>query len=465
MHRTLFDKVWHAHVIRDLGDEWALLHIDRHLLHDLSGPVALEEVERRGLSVRNPELTVATPDHAISSAPGRTGMTLEKGGRLWRALKERTETAGVRFFELGTPGHGIVHVMAPELGIVLPGITLVCGDSHTCTNGGIGALAFGIGTSEVSHVLATQTLRQRKPGRMRIRFEGGLGKCVSPKDLMLNLIARLGTSAGSGYAIEYGGSTIRAMDVEGRLTMCNLSIELGANVGMIAPDETTFSWIEGRPFAPSGSQLDLAIAHWRKLRSDQDAVFDRDEYVDASLVPPTITWGTSPEHAIGIDGIIPDPRTLHGPASRTSLEAALSYMGLEPGRPIAGTKVDYVFIGSCTNSRLSDLREAAKLARGQHVAEGVRAWVVPGSENVKRDAEAEGLNRIFTEAGFEWREPSCSMCSAVNGERVPPRARSISTSARNFIGRQGPEARTHIASPATAVAAAVSGVITDPRIL
>ncbi len=465
MHKTLFDKVWYAHLIRDLGDEWALVHIDRHLLHDLSGPLALEELERRGLSVRNPELSVATPDHAISSEPGRTGMTLEKGGRLWRALKERTRTSGVRFFELGTPGHGIVHVMAPELGLVLPGTTLVCGDSHTCTNGGLGALAFGIGTSDVAHVLATQTLRLRKPKSMRVRFEGRLGRCVSSKDLMLDLIARFGTSAGTGCAIEYGGSTIEAMDVEARLTLCNLSIELGANMAMIAPDETTFSWLQGRPFAPSGSQFDRAVAYWQGLNSDPDAIFDREEYVDASEVPPTITWGTSPEHAIGVDGIIPHPREVHGSPAGKALEAALSYMGLEPGRPIAGTKVDYVFIGSCANSRLSDLRVAAGLVRGRRVAGGVRAWVVAGSENVKRDAEAEGLDRIFTEAGFEWREPSCSMCSAVNGERVPPRARSISTSNRNFVGRQGPEARTHIASPATAAAAAVTGFITDPRAL
>ena len=458
MHTTLFDQVWDSHVIADLGGGWALLHVDRHLVQDLSGLTALEVLGRRGLTVRNPELAIATPDHAVSSEPGRTGPGLKSGMQRWRRLRDHSRAAGIPFFDMGQPGHGIVHVMAPELGLVLPGMTLICGDSHTCTNGAVGALAFGVGTSEVAHVLATQTLRQRKPKRMRIRFAGRLPRGVSPKDLILHLIAKIGTSAGVGHAIEFAGPAIEALDVEGRLTVCNLSIELGSKIGMIAPDETTFAWLADRPYAPCGATLTAALAHWRRLRTDPEAVFDREFEVDASAVVPTITWGTSPEHAIPIDGMIPSPRNIEE-------AAALAYMGLEAERPIVGTPVDNVFIGSCTNGRLSDLREAALMARGRRVADGVQAWVVPGSENVKRQAQAEGLDRIFVEAGFAWREPSCSMCAAVNGERVAPKARSVSTTNRNFVGRQGPQARTHLASPAVATAAAVRGVITDPRTL
>jgi 3-isopropylmalate/(R)-2-methylmalate dehydratase large subunit len=459
--KTLFDKLWDSHVVRDLGDGWALLHIDRHLLHDLSGPPALAEVEARGLRVANPELVIATPDHAVSSAPGRTGETYAGGAKLWADLRRRSAAAGVRMFNLGEIGQGIVHVIGPELGIVLPGLTVVCGDSHTCTNGALGALAFGIGSSESTHVLATQTLRQQKPKRFRVRFEGSLGQGVAPKDLILHLLGRFGAAVGVGYAIEYAGSAIRAMSIEGRLTVCNLSIELGAKSGMIAPDDTTFSYVAGRPFAPSGLLFEAAVEQWRTLPGDVDATFDRDETIDASEVTPTITWGTSPEHAIGIDEVIPDPDG--HPGSRAAWRAALDYMGLTAGQPIAGTKVDWVFIGSCANSRVSDLRAAADVVRGRKVASSVHAWVVPGSEQVKREAEAEGLHRLFMEAGFSWREPGCSMCVAANGEQVPPGARSISTSNRNFVGRQGPGARTHLASPAMAAAAAITGSITDVR--
>jgi len=461
--KALFDKIWDGHVIRDLGDGWALLHIDRHLLHDLSGPPALASLKARGLPLHNPELIFATPDHAVSSAPGRTGETNVPGARLWAGLKQLSQEAGVRLFDLGQVGQGIVHVMGPELGIVLPGTTVVCGDSHTCTNGGVGALAFGIGSSESSHVLATQTLRQQKPKRMRVRFDGELGHGVTPKDLILHLIGRLGASAGTGYAIEYAGPTIRRMEIEGRLTLCNLSIELGAKVGMVAPDELTFAYLAGRPFAPPEAMFDRAVANWRALASDDEARFDREETVDVAGVPPTITWGTSPEQVIGIDDVVPDLSRAVYSDRRTAWQAALSYMGLEAGQPIAGTAVDWVFIGSCTNSRLSDLRDAARIVRGRKVAERVTAWVVPGSEQVKRDAEAEGLDRVFTAAGFEWREPGCSMCVAANGEQVPPGARAVSTSNRNFVGRQGPGARTHLASPAMAAAAALTGAITDVR--
>ena len=463
--RTLFDKLWDSHVVRDFGDGWALLHIDRHLLHDLSGPPALAEVAARGMTLRNPELAFATPDHALSSDPHRTGQTFGPGARLYTGLRDGAHAARVRFFDVGQPGQGIVHVMGPELGIVLPGATVVCGDSHTCTNGGLGAFAFGVGSSESTHALATQTLRQRKPKRMRVRFDGALAPGVTAKDLALHLIGRLGTAAGTGYAIEYAGETIRSMPVEGRLTLCNLTVELGAKCGVVSPDDITFDYLRGRPFAPQGAAFDQAVAAWRELHSDDGAVFDREEAIDAAAVVPTVTWGTSPEQAIAIDAAVPDPR--HAPAGerRETLQAAIDYMGLVPGSRIAGTPIDWVFIGSCANSRLSDLREAAAVARGRKVAPGVTAWVVPGSEAVKRAAEAEGLDRLFEDSGFKWRQPGCSMCVAANGERVPPGARSVSTSNRNFVGRQGPGARTHLASPAMAAAAAVTGAITDVRSL
>ena len=450
---TLFDKIWNQHVVADLGEGWALLHIDRHLLHDLSGGRALEALEARGLRARNPELAFATPDHAVSSAPGRTAASYPPGAALHDGLRARAAANGIAFFDLGEIGQGIVHVMAPELGIVLPGTTLICGDSHTCTNGALGALAFGVGSSELTHALATQCLRQRRPRRMRLRFEGARAPHIGPKDLILHAIGKLGAKAGTGHAVEYAGAAVRAMTIEERMTLCNLSIEMGAKMGMIAPDERTFDYLAGRRYAPAGDAFDAAVAAWRQLPSDADAVFDREEVIDAAAVAPTVTWGTSPEHAMAVDGIIPE----------TADRAALEYMGLRPGQPIAGTKVDWVFIGSCTNGRLSDLRQAAAVARGGHVAPGVTAWVVPGSERVKRDAETEGLDRVFREAGFGWREPGCSMCVAANGERVPPGARAVSTSNRNFVGRQGPGARTHLASPAMAAAAALAGAITDVR--
>lgn len=465
MPRTLFDKLWDAHVVRELGNGWALLHIDRHLLHDLSGPPAMAEVAARGLPLHNPELDFATPDHAASSQPGRVPGTFPLGGRLHGALRDLSAKSGVRFYDLGQPGQGIVHVMGPELGIVLPGLTVICGDSHTCTNGGLGALAFGVGSSESTHALATQTLRQQKPRRMRIRCDGVLGAGVTAKDLALHLIGRLGAAAGVGYAIEFAGEAVRALDVEARLTLCNLTVELGARFGLIAPDARTVDWVRGRPFAPTGAAFDDAAAYWLSLASDEGAEYDREETIDAAAVAPTVTWGTSPEDAIAIDGTVPDPAQAADDASRSAIEAALDYMGLAPRATIAGTPVDWVFIGSCANSRLTDLRAAADVARGRHVADGVTAWVVPGSENVKRAAEAEGLREVFEAAGFQWREPGCSMCVAANGEQVPPQARCVSTSNRNFVGRQGPGARTHLASPAMAAAAAVTGRITDVRTL
>jgi len=463
MASTLFDKLWNQHVIADLGEGWALLHIDRVLLHDLSGARALTEIAERGHAVARPDLVFATPDHAVSTAPGRTGESFAKGAATLAGLRQRARETGVRLFDLGQPGNGIVHVMAPELGIVLPGLSLVCGDSHTCTNGGVGALAFGVGASELTHVLVTQTLMQRRPRTMRLRFEGSLPPGVTAKDMILHAIGKLGTAAGTGFAVEYAGSTVRSLPVEARLTLCNLSIEMGAKMGMVAPDDATFQFLAGRRFAPKGAAWDAALAAWRRLPSDPDAQFDADHLIEAAEIQPQITWGNSPEQVLPVTGRVPDPAEAPDAARRAAWAAALDYMGLVPGQPIAGTKVDWVFIGSCTNSRISDLRAAAAVLRGRKVAEGVTAWVVPGSEQVKRDAEAEGLHRQFLDAGFEWREPGCSLCVAANGEVVPPGARCVSTSNRNFVGRQGTGSRTHLASPAMAAAAALAGRIVDVR--
>jgi 3-isopropylmalate/(R)-2-methylmalate dehydratase large subunit len=460
--RTLFRKIWDEHIIADLGGDTALLHVDRHLLHDLGGSRGLLDLKSRGLVVHDPGLTFATADHAISTAPGRAG-TSTIGMDLLAALRAETKATRIRMFDIGQEGQGIVHVIGPELGLSLPGSLIVCGDSHTCTHGGMGALAFGIGSSELAHVLATQALIQRRPKTMRASFDGVLPAGVAPKDLILALIGSIGAAGGTGYAIEYAGSAIRAMDIEGRLTICNLSIELGAKMGLIAPDETTYAYLKGRPYAPGGALWEAALAHWRTLPSDPGATFDREMSIDVTRLPPQVTWGISPEHVIGIDDAIPDPKAVGDPEKRRGLETALDYMGLKAGAPIAGTPIDVVFIGSCTNGRISDLRAAAAVARGRKVAGAVQAWVVPGSESVKREAEAEGLDVVFRTAGFDWREPGCSRCLAANGEVVRPGKRSVSTSNRNFIGRQGPQARTHLASPAMAAAAALAGKIVDVR--
>lgn len=451
--RTLFDKIWDEHVIEDLGQGVHLLHVDRHLQHDLGGGKAHEELRKRGLKVRSPELTFATPDHVVGTEPGRRA-TRDWAVKLVDSLRAETARAGVRLFDVGSDQQGIVHVIGPELGLTVPGALVVCGDSHTCTNGALGAIGFGIGSSEIVHVLATQTIVQRRPKTLRASFEGAPARGVYAKDMMLALIGRIGASGGSGYAAEYAGPAVRALDMEARMTLCNLSIELGAKIGMVAPDEKTFAYLEGRPFAPSGTQREAALAYWKALATDPAARFDREVSLEVAGLAPQITWGTSPEDVIGVDGTIPDTKA-----------DALAYMGLEPGRPIAGTKVHRVFIGSCTNSRLSDLRIAADIARRGKVAPHVAAWVVPGSMGVKRAAEREGLHEIFLAAGFGWREPGCSLCVGANGELVEPGARCVSTSNRNFVGRQGPRARTHLASPATAAACALAGEICDVRAL
>ena len=463
MAKTLFDKIWDSHVITDLGNGFVLLHIDRLLLHDLSGARALQEAVEKGYAPAQPRLVYGTPDHAISTAPGRTEKTFPPGEPLIRNMRAATAKYGIRLFDLGQDGNGIVHIIGPELALTLPGTTLICGDSHTCTHGGMGAIAFGVGATEVIHVLATQSLVQPKPKRMRVTFDGKRAPGVTPKDMILHLIGQIGAAGGTGYAVEYAGSAIRDMEVEGRLTVCNLSIELGAKIGMVAPDDVTFKFLKDRPYAPKGALWDQAVADWRMLASDADAVFDAEVRVDVNKIVPQITWGTSPEHVIPVTDRIPDPAATSDPDQQKAWQAALDYMGLTAGAPIQDTRVDWVFIGSCTNSRMSDLRDAAQIAKGRKVAGHVRAWVVPGSENIKRMAEAEGLDRVFLDAGFEWREPGCSMCLAVNGDTIAPGERSVSTSNRNFVGRQGPGGRTHLASPAMAAAAAIAGHIADVR--
>ncbi len=463
MAQTMFDKIWDSHVIADLGEGWSLLYLDRILVHDLSGGRAMAELAEAGRHVAEPRKVFATPDHAVSTLPGRTSETYAKGGRLLASLRERCAAEGVRIFDLGKPGNGIVHVIAPELAIVLPGLTLACGDSHTCTNGGVGAMAFGIGASELGHALATQTLPQRRPGTFRIRFEGARPPGVTAKDMILAAIGRFGAAAGTGMAMEYAGSAVAGMVMEERLTLCNLSIEMGAKVGMVAPDETTFAYLAGREFAPKGAAWEAALRDWRALPSDPGARFTRDEVIEVGSIVPQITWGTSPEHVADVTGHVPHLSDAPNEGKRAAWEAALDYMGLQPGQQLAGTRVDWVFIGSCTNSRISDLRAAAEVLKGRRKAEHVTAWVVPGSEAVKAEAEAEGLHLRFLEAGFEWREPGCALCVAANGEQVPDGARCVSTSNRNFVGRQGTGARTHLASPAMAAAAALAGAIVDVR--
>ena len=460
--RTLFDKIWDLHVVADLGGGMNLMHADRILLHDLSGARALRMLIDAGYGVRNPELCFAAPDHTVKTDPASGGLG-EFHEKCVLPLKKMAEDGNIRHFNLGEKDFGILHVIGPEAGITLPGTIIVCSDSHTCTHGGMGSLAWGIGSSELVHAMATQTVLQRKPRRMRVKFDGDLPQWVSAKDLILHLIGREGAASGDGYAVEYAGSSISALGVEARLTLCNLSIEMGSKVGMIAPDDKVYDYLEGRKFAPSGLAWDAAVTHWQSLPSDEDAIFDRDVAVDVRGLAPHVSWGTSPEHTIAVTDRIPDPSNEVDLDRRQALAAAQDYIGLTPGTPIEGTPIDWVFIGSCTNSRLSDFKEAARVFSGRKVAEGVRAWAVPGSEAVKAEVEAAGLHRIFEDAGVEWRLPGCSLCVGANGETVPPGKRCISTSNRNFVGRQGKDSRTHLASPAMAATAAVTGEITDVR--
>lgn len=461
MPSTLFDKLWNTHVVAELDDTTSLLYVDRHLVHDLGGGPAYAELRQRGLGVPNPELTFATPDHVVSSLPGRTGREQPWAAELLDALRAGSHEFGIRLFDLAEPGQGIVHVIGPELGLTLPGLLVLCGDSHTTTHGALGALAWGIGASEIVHVLATQTIVQKRPRRMRVRFTGTLQPGVEAKDLALAMIGRIGAAGATGHAVEYAGPVIERLGMAGRMTLCNLSIEMGARHGLIAPDATTYAWLEGRRHAPRGEAWAQALRHWQGLRSDDGARFDREEVFDANTVAPQITWGTSPEQTMALGSLVPDPAAVADQAERQAMVRALEYMGLAAGQSLAGTPIDWVFIGSCTNSRLEDLRAAAARLRGRRVARNVTAWVVPGSELTRRQAEQEGLDRLFLAAGFEWRQPGCSLCVGANGELVAPRQRCVSTSNRNFVGRQGPLARTHLASPAVAVECALAGCIVD----
>ncbi|MFZ2650133.1 MAG: 3-isopropylmalate dehydratase large subunit [Burkholderiaceae bacterium] len=463
--QTLFAKIWRRHTVVERADGQILLYVDRHLVQDGSAP-AFAMLRQRGLAPRVPARTFATPDHYVPShSRDLADVHDPESARMAQALAEDTASAGITMFGLGDARQGIVHVVAPEQGMSQPGQLIVCGDSHTSTHGAVGALAFGIGATEVAHVLATQTIWQRRPRTLRVSVDGALGPGVSAKDIILAVIAKIGAAGGVGCSIEYAGSTIRALSMEGRFTLCNMSIEAGARSGLIAPDDTTFAYLSGRPYAPKGAAWGAAVADWRTLASDPGAVFDREVALDAGAIAPMVTWGNSPEDALPITGRVPDPAQAADAERRDAMQRTLAYMDLVPGAPLADIRIDRVFIGSCTNGRIEDLRSAAAVVAGRQVAPGVQAWVVPGSGLVKAQAEAEGLHQVFIGAGFQWRHAGCSMCLATNGDRVAAGQRCASTSNRNFVGRQGPGSRTHLMSPAMAAAAAVTGHLTDVRAL
>ncbi|KQX19312.1 MULTISPECIES: 3-isopropylmalate dehydratase large subunit [unclassified Sphingomonas] len=468
--RTLYEKIWDAHVVERRDDGTCLIYIDRHLVHEVTSPQAFEALRVAGRKLRRPDLTLAVPDHNLPTTARRDAegrrlpiADVESAGQL-AALERNAPEFGVPYIDAVAPEQGIVHVVGPEQGFSQPGTTIVCGDSHTAAHGGLGALAFGIGTSEIEHVMATQTLLLAPSKTMEVRVDGTLGQGVSPKDVILHIIGVIGAAGGTGYVIEYTGNVFREMSVEGRLTVCNMSIEGGARAGLIAPDEKTFAYVHGRPMAPAGAEWDKAVAWWKTLPTDPGASYDKVVTIDAADIAPCLTWGTSPEDIVPITGVVPDPKSFADPSKQVAAQKSLDYMGLAPGTRMQDVAVDNIFIGSCTNSRIEDLRAAAAVVKGRKVAANVRqALIVPGSGLVKRQAEEEGLDRIFVEAGFEWREPGCSMCLAMNPDKVPPGERCASTSNRNFVGRQGPGARTHLVSPAMAAAAAVTGHLTDVR--
>jgi 3-isopropylmalate/(R)-2-methylmalate dehydratase large subunit len=468
--RTLYEKIWDRHVVERRDDGTCLIYIDRHLVHEVTSPQAFEGLRVSGRRVRRPDLTLSVPDHNLPTTPrvdasgARLPIADAESAAQLAALTRNTADFGVPYIDSIAAAQGIVHVVGPEQGFTLPGTTLVCGDSHTAAHGALGALAFGIGTSEVEHVLATQTLLLAPSQTMEVRVEGTLGFGVSAKDVTLAIVARIGAAGGTGYVIEYTGDTIRSLSIEGRLTVANMAIEGGARSGLIAPDETTYAYLKGRPMAPAGADWDAAVADWRTLPSDPGARYDASVHLAATDIAPNVTWGTSPEDVVAITGSVPSPDSFADPAKREAAAKSLAYMGLTPGTRMADVAVENIFIGSCTNSRIEDLRAAAAVLNGRRKADGVRwAIVVPGSGLVKRQAEAEGLDRIFTAAGFEWREPGCSACLGMNPDKVPPGERCASTSNRNFVGRQGPGARTHLLSPAMAAAAAVTGRLSDVR--
>ena len=461
--RTLFQKIWDAHLVDEQPDGTCLLYIDRHLVHEVTSPQAFEGLRLSGRKVRRPDATLAVPDHNVPTSDRALPITDEISRLQVDTLTRNCEEFGVQLFGMRDVRQGIVHVIGPEQGFTLPGTTIVCGDSHTSTHGAFGALAFGIGTSEVEHVLATQTLVQKKPKTMRISVEGELPVGCTAKDIILAIIGKIGTAGGTGYVIEYAGSVIRGLSMEGRMTICNMSIEAGARAGLIAPDDKTIDYFKGRPMAPKGAEWELAERWWRTLPSDEGAVFDTEVHLDAAAIEPQVTWGTSPQDVVGITGRVPDPKAAASEDRRKAMERSLEYMGLKPGTPMEEVKVDTVFIGSCTNGRIEDLRVVAKLVEGKKVAPSVRAMIVPGSGLVKHQAEAEGLDEVFQAAGFEWREAGCSMCLGMNPDQLKPGERCASTSNRNFEGRQGKGGRTHLVSPAMAAAAALTGRLADVR--
>ena len=461
--RTLVDKIWDEHVVAELGDGLDILHVDRHLVHDVTSPQAFTTLAERSVEVLSPELTFGSPEHSVTILSGRTEDSNDLSRTFVPLMRRNFAAHGLRLFDIGSPDHGIVHVIGPELGLTLPGATVVCGDSHTCTNGGLGALGFGVGTSELTLVLATQSLVQRRPNMMRVTFTGALSSGVEPKDLMLDTMARLGADAGAGYAIEFAGPAIAALGVEQRMTICNLAVELGAKIGLVAPDDITFDYVAGRRFAPTGRRFAAAADHWRGLVSDVDAVFEREHVLNASEVAPQITWGTSPAHSVAVDAAVPDPAGAPDEHAARQWEQAMDYMDVRPGQRLEGLPIQWVFIGSCTNGRLSDLEAAAAVARGRRVSRHVRALVVPGSGAVKRAAEAKGLDRVFIDAGFEWGEAGCGLCPGLGGVTLDSGDRCVSTSNRNFVGRQGVGVRTHLAGAATAARSAIEGAIADVR--
>ena len=461
--KTLFDKIWDAHVVHRQDDGTCLIYIDRHLVHEVTSPQAFEGLRNAGRTVRAPNRTLAVADHNVPTTDRSAGVADEESRIQVEALVSNAAEFGVPYFAMEDIRQGIVHVIGPEQGFTQPGMTIVCGDSHTATHGAFGALAFGIGTSEVEHVLATQTLIQKPAKNMRITVDGDLAPGVTAKDIILAIIGKIGTAGGTGHVIEFAGSAISGLSMEGRMTICNMAIEGGARAGMIAPDEETFAYLQGRPMAPQGEMWDKAVSYWRSLPSDDGARYDTEITLTASEIAPTVTWGTSPEDALAITESVPDPDKEKDDMKRAKIERAISYMGLTPGQKLTDVKIDAVFIGSCTNSRIEDLRAAAGIAEGRQVAAGIRAMVVPGSGLVKEQAEAEGLDKVFTAAGFEWREPGCSMCLAMNADKLSEGERCASTSNRNFEGRQGRGGRTHLVSPEMATAAALTGYLTDIR--
>ncbi len=461
--RTLYDKIWESHLVHDMEDGTCVLYIDRHLVHEVTSPQAFEGLRLAGRQVRRPEATLAVPDHNVPTSDRTAGIAEEESRIQVETLARNAADFGVPHIDMNDIRQGIVHIIGPEQGFTLPGMTIVCGDSHTSTHGAFGSLAFGIGTSEVEHVLATQTLLQRRAKNMRVTVEGALPIGITAKDLVLAIIGKIGTAGGTGHVIEYAGEAIQGLSMEGRMTVCNMSIEAGARAGLIAPDETTFEYLKGRPMAPKAGAWEQAVAHWRQLPSDPGAQYDKEISLSVAEIAPQVTWGTSPEDVLPITGAVPDPASAADAQRQQSIQRSLDYMGLEAGTPLTEVPIDAVFIGSCTNGRIEDLRAVAEVAKGRKVAEHVRAMVVPGSGLVKEQAEDEGIDQVLKEAGFDWREPGCSMCLAMNPDKLKPGERCASTSNRNFEGRQGPGGRTHLLSPGMAAAAAIKGRLADVR--